>query len=47
MIDLENRDRELVKMGNLLDEDQAIKKKYHVLSQEQLTLIAKLQKVSS
>ena len=42
MIDLENKDREFIRLHNMLDEAEAYQHKFQVLSQEQLLLIEKL-----
>jgi hypothetical protein len=47
MIQVENKDRELIKLNNMLDEAEAVQIKFEVLSEEQLVLIEKLQQVSA
>ena len=46
MIELENKDREFIRLNNMLDEAEAYQHKFEVLSEEQLILIEKLQQVS-
>ena len=43
MIQIENKDREMIRLNNMLDEAEAVQIKFEVLSEEQLVLINKLQ----
>jgi hypothetical protein len=47
MIEIEERDREMIRMQNMLDQYEVLKVKYEVQATEQLTLINKLQIVSA
>lgn len=42
MIQIENKDREMIRLNNMLDEAEAVQIKFEVLSEEQLILIDKL-----
>ena len=47
MIEMESKDREMIKMNNMLDQFKVLQIQFQVQSQEQLTLINRFQEVSA